>query len=345
MFNTGIEYTSIKPLSEILNIDYDKTTVTERAKMRYDYIMSEIAKGSEDVFWDYLEYIPGGLGKNAVILPPWRTEQTLINIYGGAGTNIKGNLWTYKGVVDARGYAKIVVKSPAMCFNVSAHRAVASTFIPMQTLDQALQVNHIDTIKTNNYFKNFEWVTHQRNIQHAGEMGIGVGINNKSTKPIMGTWIIPDEDYGTTFVLLGKSEIINAGLNAASIHQTADDPTIVRYGCIWEYVPKEDVPLLYNGIPETLAGKIKDLPYTNMNTEPVKATINTEGKYKGETFCVYGRVRLEELGFQQAHVSRVCSGKLKTHGGCKWEKVSREQALLLQRDPTLEQLKFLFPNK
>ncbi|QDB70248.1 putative HNH endonuclease [Aeromonas phage CF8] len=345
MFNTGIEYTAIKPLSEILNIDYDKTTVTERAKMRYDYIMSEIAKGSDDVFWDYLEYIPGVLGRNGSKIPPWRTEQTLINIYGEAGTNIKGNLWTYKGTVDARGYVKIVVRSPALSFSISAHRAAASTFIPMETLDQTLQVNHIDAIKTNNYFKNFEWVTHQENSQHAVSMGIDVGINNKNTKPILGTWIIPDEDYGTSFVLVGKTEIFAAGLNAPSIHQAADNPTIVRYGCIWKYVPKEDVPLVHNGVPETLTDKIKDLAYTNMNTEPVKATINVEGKHKGEEFCVYGASRLKELGFLGPHILNVVKGKLKTHGGCKWIKVSREEAMLLQRDPTPEQLKFLFPNK
>lgn len=342
MINTGIEFSTIKTLSEILNIDYANTTVTERAKIRYDYIMEQRTQGNRDEFWDNLELIPGARKIDPIRLPPWRTDKTIVSTSGCCGTDIKGKLVTYEGSIDGKGYSMVVVRSPTMSFRVTTHRAVASTFIAMKSFDQTLVVNHRDTIKTNNDISNLEWVTQQRNNQHALELGIRIGINNKATKPVLGTWIIPDEDYGTTFVLVGKTNIFASGLDPATVREAVDNPTMTRYGCIWEYVPKEEVPLFYNGIPDSLKDKIKDLPYTNMNTEPVKGTINLEGKHKGETFCVYGKARLEELGFKQPNIYKVYDGKLKTHGGCKWERVSREQALLLQRDPTSEQLEFLF---
>lgn len=49
--------------------------------------------------------------------------------------------------------------------NISAHRMVASTFVP--TNDLSLDVNHIDGNKFNNYYRNLEWCTRSDNINHA----------------------------------------------------------------------------------------------------------------------------------------------------------------------------------
>lgn len=58
--------------------------------------------------------------------------------------------------------------------NYQIHRLVALLFVgkTKEHFDKeysSLQVNHIDCIKTNNNFKNLEWVTNQENIDHAWE--------------------------------------------------------------------------------------------------------------------------------------------------------------------------------
>lgn len=52
---------------------------------------------------------------------------------------------------------------------VLVHRLVALAFIPG---DARLQVNHIDGVKNNEYYKNLEWVTPRKNLIHAIENGL-----------------------------------------------------------------------------------------------------------------------------------------------------------------------------
>lgn len=39
------------------------------------------------------------------------------------------------------------------------------------------EVNHKDGIKSNNHYKNLEWVTHARNVRHAYEIGLAKGVS------------------------------------------------------------------------------------------------------------------------------------------------------------------------
>jgi hypothetical protein len=65
-----------------------------------------------------------------------------------------------------KGYLKTVLKGK---FH-SIHRLVGKHFI--QNPDNKPQINHIDGVKTNNYFKNLEWCTHQENQDHAWKTGL-----------------------------------------------------------------------------------------------------------------------------------------------------------------------------
>lgn len=78
----------------------------------------------------------------------------------------------------------------------SVHRLVAMAFIPKTLEDLELGrdvVNHKDTIKSNNYYKNLEWCTTKENNIHAIEMDVRNRIKiitqpeiQKETKPISG---------------------------------------------------------------------------------------------------------------------------------------------------------------
>ena len=58
---------------------------------------------------------------------------------------------------------------------VRIHRLVAEYFVPNP--DNKPIVNHIDANKTNNYYKNLEWVTDQENRDHASKLGL---LSNRS---------------------------------------------------------------------------------------------------------------------------------------------------------------------
>lgn len=66
----------------------------------------------------------------------------------------------------ARGYMYVRTSNK----NLQVHRLVASAFVPNP--DNKPYVNHKDGDKTNNHYKNLEWVTAKENAQHAIKSGL-----------------------------------------------------------------------------------------------------------------------------------------------------------------------------
>lgn len=71
---------------------------------------------------------------------------------------------------DNQGYLIFQSKRNGVAFIKSVHRLVAIHFI--DNPNNYPMVNHIDSIKNNNNYKNLEWCTNQMNVDHAVNAGI-----------------------------------------------------------------------------------------------------------------------------------------------------------------------------
>lgn len=82
-----------------------------------------------------------------------------------------------RGYISKNGYIRFPVTiSKGKTKNVSCHRLVAEAFIPNP--DNLPCVNHKNGDKSDNYYKNLEWVTHSENSRHA--LKTGLMVPNKS---------------------------------------------------------------------------------------------------------------------------------------------------------------------
>lgn len=73
--------------------------------------------------------------------------------------------------LDKDGYYQVNLYCEGFEITKKVHRLVALTFLT-ESFDDGLVVNHIDGVKTNNFVYNLEWVTIQKNTQHAYDNGL-----------------------------------------------------------------------------------------------------------------------------------------------------------------------------
>lgn len=70
-----------------------------------------------------------------------------------------------KQILHSNGYLSVTLCENKKTKQINVHRLVAKAFI--ENKYNKPNINHIDAIKTNNYFKNLEWVTQKENSEHA----------------------------------------------------------------------------------------------------------------------------------------------------------------------------------
>lgn len=82
--------------------------------------------------------------------------------------------------LDKDGYQKVqMVSIDGKRHRYSVHRLVLENFNPVEGMEK-LQVNHIDGNKQNNALNNLEWVTCEKNIQHAIKNNLRAKVNGSS---------------------------------------------------------------------------------------------------------------------------------------------------------------------
>ena len=73
----------------------------------------------------------------------------------------------------SRGYLFVILfDKDKKTHNMRIHRLVAEHFLENPDKDNLIFVDHIDGNKTNNYYKNLEWVTPLENTRRAVELGL-----------------------------------------------------------------------------------------------------------------------------------------------------------------------------
>lgn len=72
--------------------------------------------------------------------------------------------------LDRRGYPRARISIHDKKKSLRIHQLVARAFI--ENPNKLPEVNHIDGVKTNNFYKNLEWITSSGNQKHAIKMGL-----------------------------------------------------------------------------------------------------------------------------------------------------------------------------
>lgn len=99
-------------------------------------------------------------------LQPWY----FVSSYGRVYSKLFDGLIRQRFV--GRGYKTVTLrKRDNFPIDYLVHRLVMMAFNPVSGMDN-LQINHIDTDKTNNHISNLEWCTQSENIIHAYKHGL-----------------------------------------------------------------------------------------------------------------------------------------------------------------------------
>ena len=93
------------------------------------------------------------------------------------------------------GYLMVTLKAKGKkAKTITIHRLVALYFIP--NVENKIEVNHINGIKTDNSIGNLEWCTREENLKHGHETGL---FKNLRRERDMNAKAIYQEETGLTF--------------------------------------------------------------------------------------------------------------------------------------------------
>jgi len=77
-----------------------------------------------------------------------------------------------RSCITPAGYCRIQLQKDGACKNFFVHQLVAKAFIPNPKNKPI--VNHLNSVRDDNYFLNLEWATHSENLLHAYDEGLKI---------------------------------------------------------------------------------------------------------------------------------------------------------------------------
>ena len=136
-----------------------------------------------------------------------------------------------KPSIDKGGYELITLNNHGKVYAIRIHQLVARAFIPKH--GNKNQVNHINGIKTDNYYWNLEWVSAKENIHHA----IKTGLSNYARGEKSGKSKYSDDQITNVCILLetvkySKNDI--SDITGVDRHMVND----IYKGRYWQHISK-----------------------------------------------------------------------------------------------------------
>lgn len=125
-----------------------------------------------------------------------------ISNYGRIYSKLRGGK-ILKPFTDKDGYKRIELVTSNGARKFYIHRLVAFMFV--DGYFEGAIVNHIDSVRDNNYYLNLEWVTYQENTDHGVKYGYVLKNNTSEFRDYNKAHSIDTVEVVTLLILLGAS--------------------------------------------------------------------------------------------------------------------------------------------
>lgn len=153
-------------------------------------------------------------------------DRYTVDEYGNVYDKKKGKYLTQQG--NGFGYKYVMLNLNGNYKQYKVHRLVAEAFV--DNPDDKPYVNHLDCNRSNNYYKNLEWVTHKENMIYATQNSESYIRRYKKVGQF-------DLDNNLIKIYQSISEASRqTGITVASISYSANNKRKKGGGYLWHFV-------------------------------------------------------------------------------------------------------------